>query len=314
MDRLHFEYQWPRDNLFIDCFIHEVFNYRYHWHSDLYELDIVLGGALEFCADTSSIFLEENDVVLIPPGTGHASSALQPNTRTLVLHFQVAAFKPYLKKEEMFLFPECRSSKMDRDSEEFRELRFYAANILKGAYSGGKIENLRIKGAVQMLLFLLLNSFHPQIVRRPSVQEDEKKNETLRRMIAYLEEHYPEKVTLEDLAQYTKYNRTYISTLFKNTVGIGFHEYLTRLRFQQALFELATTSDTLTDIAIRNGFSDLKSFNAHFREVLHRTPQEYRRELIGRDIAASQDQRKYIPKNDEMVQKKLNEFTSFILI
>lgn len=313
MDKLHFEYQWPRENLFIDCFIHEVFNYRYHWHGDLYELDIVLGGALEFCVDTSSVVLGENDVILIAPGTGHASSALQPNTCSLVLHFQTAAFKPFLKKEEMFLFPECRSSEESRNAQPFRELRFYAASILKGAYSGNKPDNLRIKGAMQMLLFLLMDSFQPQVVRRPYVQEDENRKETIRRMIGYLEEHYQEKVTLEDLAQHSKYNRTYISTLFKNTVGVGFHEYLTRLRFQQALFELATTQDTLTDIAIRNGFADLKSFNAHFREVLHRTPQEYRRELIGRDIAANQEQRKYIPKNDAVVQKKLEEFISFTL-
>ena len=310
MDKLHFEYQWPRDNLFIDCFIHEVFNYRYHWHSDLYELNIVLGGALEFCVDTSSVFLEENDAVLIAPGTGHASSALQPNTRTLVLHFSTAAFKPYLKKEEMFLFPECRSTEATRDSARVRELRFYAASILHGAYAGTKTENLHMKGAIQMLLFLLMNSFDPQIANRPPAQENEQQNEAMRRMITYLEKHYSEKVTLEDLAQYSMYNRTYISTLFKNTVGIGFHEYLTRIRFQKALFELATTPDTLTDIAIRNGFSDLKSFNAHFREVLHRTPQEYRKELIGRDIATAQDQRKYIPENDEMIQRKLAEYTA----
>lgn len=51
-------------------------------------------------------------------------------------------------------------------------------------------------------------------------------------------------------------------------------------------------------------------FNAHFREVLHRTPQEYRKELIGRDIATAQDQRKYIPENDEMIQRKLAEYTA----
>ena len=44
-------------------------------------------------------------------------------------------------------------------------------------------------------------------------------------------------------------------------VGINFHEYLTRVRFQHALADLAMTSDSLTDIALRNGFADLKTFN-----------------------------------------------------
>lgn len=53
-----------------------------------------------------------------------------------------------------------------------------------------------------MLLFLLLDSFQPQIVRRAYVQEDENRKETIRRMIAYLEEHDQEKVTLEEFISF----------------------------------------------------------------------------------------------------------------
>lgn len=321
MEKLHFEYQWPKDNLFIDCFIHEVFNYRYHWHSDMYELSILLSGTQEFCIGTSSVHLKENDAVLIAPQTGHASSALQPNTRSLVLHFSPAAFKAYVGKEEMFIFPECCSAGGSQTEPRFRTLRFYAGHILKSSYDlldidhtrkgsspEGRIELLHIRGAIELLLYTLLHEFHPQIVHRHLADESEERMETMRRIIAYLEAHFTEKVTLEDLARYSMYNRTYISTLFKSTVGIGFHEYLTRLRFQHALFELATTSRTLTEIALSNGFSDLKSFTAHFREVLHRTPQEYRRQLIGRNLAVAQNMRKYIPGSDQMVQQKLAEF------
>lgn len=309
-DKLHFEYQWPKDNLFIACFIHEIFNYRYHWHPDLYELTIPLHGAMEICMGTSTISLEENDMALIPPQTGHASSALQPNTCSLVFHFSASAFKNYLGKEEMFLFPECVSSAETRNDRRFRELRFYAGHILKGAYAGGKAELLHIKGAVLMLLYTFMQDFHPQVVRRISAEENDERRETLRRIITYLEAHFTEKVTLEDLAQYSMYNRTYISTLFKTVTGVGFHEYLTRLRFQHALFDLATTQKTLTEVALSNGFSDLKSFNAHFRELLHRTPQEYRRQLVGRDLAVSLDHRRYIPGTDELVIRKLAEFTA----
>ena len=59
---------------------------------------------------------------------------------------------------------------------------------------------------------------------------------TMRLLLTYVEEHYAEKLALEDLADYAQYNRTYISTLFKQMVGINFHEYLTSsVRFQHAL-------------------------------------------------------------------------------
>lgn len=60
---------------------------------------------------------------------------------------------------------------------------------------------------------------------------------------------------------------------------MNFHEYLSRVRFQHALNDLALTKDGLTDIALRNGFADLKTFNARFRATLHRTPTEYRAQL-----------------------------------
>jgi hypothetical protein len=49
------------------------------------------------------------------------------------------------------------------------------------------------------------------------------------------------------LARFSLYNRTYVSTLFKNTIGINFYEYLTRIHIQKALLELSSTSKSLTE-------------------------------------------------------------------
>lgn len=120
-------------------------------------------------------------------------------------------------------------------------------------------------------------------------------------------DHYAEKLTLENLADYAQYNRTYISTLFKQIVGINFHEYLTRVRFQHALIDLALTTDSLTDIALRNGFADLKTFNARFRTTLQRTPAEYRAQLCPERVVGGM-QRKYLPCDDPLLQRKLREY------
>ena len=97
------------------------------------------------------------------------------------------------------------------------------------------------------------------------------------------------------------------STLFKQIVGINFHEYLTRVRFQHALIDLALTTDSLTDIALRNGFADLKTFNARFRTTLQRTPAEYRAQLCPARVVGGM-QRKYLPCDDPLLQRKLREY------
>lgn len=69
MGQEHFEMQWPRENLFLSGFVHEIMNYRYHWHTSDYELNILLHGSQEFCRGNQSYLLEEDDVLLVSPET-----------------------------------------------------------------------------------------------------------------------------------------------------------------------------------------------------------------------------------------------------
>ena len=71
--QFYYQMQWPRDSLFVSCYAHELYNYRYHWHDSDYELDILLKGKGEFCSGQNTYYMEENDVILINPKVWHAS-------------------------------------------------------------------------------------------------------------------------------------------------------------------------------------------------------------------------------------------------
>lgn len=302
-----YEMQWPRENLHMTCYAHEIMNYRYHWHEREFELDILLHGSEEFCVGTRNFWMEEDDVVLISPGTGHASFAQEENTNAIVLRFSESAFKPFLKPGFNFSFPECISEPETRYNPFFNRIRFYTAQILQAASQEGPFSNLTAKASLQMLLSTLCCMGNPQTV--PTIPEhDEQHQELLRSLIRYMEEHYSEKITLEDLAAYSQYNRTYLSTLFKNIVGVNFYEYLTRIRFQQALFDLASSQKNLTEIAIDNGFSDLKSFNSRFKETLQMTPAEYRSRIVSDQVANRSKGRSFVSLESPSVSKKLWEY------
>lgn len=306
MEDLRFELQWPRDNLFVDCFAHEIMNYRYHWHQREYELNILLHGSQEFCRGTENVLLEEDDVLLIDPGMGHASFAQQPNTRALVLHFSASAFRPYVKKSCILHFTDCRSPDGGWDESARRMVRFCAAQVYRSACQSGAYARLSAKAGIEQLMAVLCARFKPREVK--AVPEQEEQQELVRRLIGYIEAHYAEKLTLEDLAAFSQYNRTYISTLFKNTVGVNFYEYLTRLRFQCALLDMGTSTASLTDIALSNGFADLKSFSKRFKETFDRSPAEYRALLADSRVLGRE--RRFISPDDEIVSRKLDEYLS----
>lgn len=305
MEFANYQLDWPRENLTVRCFVHDVMNYRYHWHEDDYELSILLHGTQEYCRGNKNFLLRENDIILTAPGIGHASMGQQADTIAFVLHFSASAFKPFLKKGGIYDFPSCLSDETTRESVDYRQVRFYASQIFWFAQEGGAYAQLGVKASLELLLLVLCTEFSPTLLN--TMPEDEQRRAAIRRLLAYVSDHYAEKLTLEDLADYAQYNRTYISTLFKQIVGINFHEYLTRVRFQHALIDLALTTDSLTDIALRNGFADLKTFNARFRTTLQRTPAEYRAQLCPERVVGGK-QRKYLPCDDPLLQRKLREY------
>lgn len=102
-----------------------------------------------------------------------------------------------------------------------------------------------------------------------------------------------------------KENTTIISTLFHRSVGISFYDYLMRVRLQNATKDLALTDKGLTDIALSNGFSDLKSFNKRFKELLKCLPSEYRTKVLDTSPEYEYSHRKYIPCSDPEIKQLL---------
>jgi AraC-like DNA-binding protein len=307
-----YELHWPKDGLYVDCFVHEILNYRFHWHEEQYELNILLNGSQEFCRGKEPVTLEAGDVLVISPGVGHASFGQKPNTRALVLHFPTSVFKRFVKRGNWLNLDACCSTPETRGEVRFAKIRRYAAEAYMAAAKGGPYATLAVRGSLELLLYVMCTEFeHP--AEQHGIPEREDQLELTRRLISYIDEHYAEKLTLEDLAEYSRYNRTYFSTLFKNTVGVNFHEYLTRVRFQHTLVDLALTQKSLTEIALNNGFSDLKSLNAKYREILNRTPAEYRAQLTADRVCPLNEvgdtARRYISwGSDDIVQAKLKEY------
>lgn len=306
MDSANYELDLPRENIHIRCFAHNIMNYRYHWHVDDYELSILLHGVQSYCRGSENSLLHEDDVILTAPGNGHASMTQAADTYALVLLFSAAAFKPLVKKGVVYQFPSCRSTDADRSEPRYRVIRFYASQLFRILQQGGPYAQLAAKATLELLTIHLCTQFEPKNFN--TLPEDLERRAIARRLLEYVEEHYASKLTLEDLADYAQYNRTYVSTLFKQIVGINFHEYLTRVRFQHALNDLAITNDNLTDIALRNGFADLKTFNARFRATLQRTPAEYRASLSP-DRVVDGMTRRFLAPDDPILQKKLAEYT-----
>lgn len=96
-------------------------------------------------------------------------------------------------------------------------------------------------------------------------------------IIAYLQLHYKEKITLEGLAALFGTNRTTLNEEFKKTTGKSLNKYLQQMRVQIAAALLKNTLIPISEICQRTGFYDISYFSKTFKKQAGYTPAEYRK-------------------------------------
>lgn len=99
----------------------------------------------------------------------------------------------------------------------------------------------------------------------------------VREAINYIEHHYAENITVEELASACKLDRSYFGKVFKSVVGQPPQEFLLRYRMEKAAEELMLTSVAISDISSSVGYSNSMHFSRAFKSVYGISPREYRR-------------------------------------
>ncbi len=95
--------------------------------------------------------------------------------------------------------------------------------------------------------------------------------------VEYINAHFNEQLTLEQVAKHVNLSPTYLSRRFKRETSFGFKEYLLEVRMKEASVMLLETDKTITVIANACGFDDSNYFSGVFRKFKGVTPRQYRK-------------------------------------
>jgi AraC family transcriptional regulator len=99
----------------------------------------------------------------------------------------------------------------------------------------------------------------------------------LRRVLDYIAANTGDDITLATLAGIAGYSPFHFARKFTLAMGISPHRYVSRIRLESAMAELAAGKLPLAEIALNAQFSSQASFTRAFRRATSMTPQEYRR-------------------------------------
>ncbi len=173
---------------------------------------------------------------------------------------EVASF--FIKRPQGFenLLPpdEALSRAMDALVEEISEERLYQQQAIRAR-----------------LTELVIAAARALQAEPAAALEGERQRQAMEQAMAYIQAHYGEPLNLERVAREFYLSPSYFSRLFRKHTGLGFREYLGRVRVQAVLALLERRSINVLDAALQCGFSGSSGFYRTFRHVTGGSPKHF---------------------------------------
>ncbi len=117
------------------------------------------------------------------------------------------------------------------------------------------------------------------IIMRKIGKKEGAKNESsvIKEITEYVKSNYNERLCLGEIAKKYSYSLSHISKKFSNEMGVGFTQYLQKIRIEKSCRLLETGQYSISEIASMVGYTNIKFFNKVFKENLGVTPREFKK-------------------------------------
>lgn len=254
----------------------QAVDFSNHWHTSV-EIIMPLEGGYTVCIQQQEYILEEGDIFVIPAGTLHSLRSPDTGSRFIFLFeinllSQLPGFN-YIQS----LMSQPIHIRYDEQSDYYME---QASLIMQLAdfYWGNSVSK-------EMHIYASLVTFFARIREQnastlpPASAASSKTGSLVSRLsvvLDYLDTHYSENITLEEVAGIANFSKFYFTRLFKQYTSQTFYDYLSSRRIQAAEQMLTVPNLAITDVSLKSGFSSLSSFNRTFKRLKGCSPSEYR--------------------------------------
>ena len=254
---------------------HPQYNMPLHWHSE-FEVIRVLSG--EFCLNVNSAQLpmKVGDYAFINGGLLHGGTPIACHYQCIVFNMDfftrnlpICTMELHRIQMNELLLPEHLSA---GDGKFIHPLKEAFDGMARAEDSPAA--RLQTIGALCRFFARILEN--ERFIRRPGVSIQIKKKITqYKTILAFIENHYAEKITLDDLANCVAMNKNYFCKFFFDLTQRSPVEYLNYYRIEIACEQLVRTDKNITEVALDCGFSDVSYFIKVFKKYKGITPSQY---------------------------------------
>lgn len=245
-----------------------------HVHEKELEISVILNGEAEMYWAGNIFTVAAGDVVVKNAGVLHAErSNPKDPIEQICVAFQGVRLPD---KQENHIFP-VGVPPILHHPDSFALLSELSRYILKlclisnNGYTGGP-ESPALSSAMAAFVDVVVDAL-PQADSSGSVS---KGNQTVLQVIEYLDQHYNQKLSLQDMAMKFYISPFYLERKFKEHTGFTFNQYVINRRIGEAEKLLVFGNMDMQQIAGHCGFSSAQYFYASFKKYTGNTPKQFR--------------------------------------
>lgn len=256
-------------------FRHPRYEMPYHWHP-LWEIVHVHSGHFRLHLDHDELVLAEGDTALVAPGVIHGGTPQEAQgcCYECLLVDSDTVFQSTFRIYERRLL-DLLSQKLTVEHyfpASDTEARLLYEKMLECMRYKPQGYTLQMQGLTFSLFGLLLQEQYSR-VKKPG--QKQRKTQIFKTVMAYIDSHYQEPLSLTDLAACVNMTPNYFCRYFKGMIHRTPMDYLNYYRIEAACERLSYTDKSITEIAYDCGFQDASYFVKVFRHYKHVTPSEY---------------------------------------
>ena len=246
------------------------FNYITHYHEEL-EMIYIESGDIIAHSGADEIILSKGDICFFMPGEIHGfKSSTQNNIYVLKLNMNA-----YVENFDFWKI-RLKNNKISPNDSIYNNFKTLLDEILEEYHIKQMGYEFAIRHCKNKIIYTLLRNLEYKFI-------DTSKNiKLLNSLNGFLEKNFDKDITLDEVSRACHFSKYYFAHKLKEMTGMTFISFLTAFRLEKAVNLLKTTHMGITDIALKCGFSNLRSFNRTFKTAYNTTPSAYRKDIYSK--------------------------------
>ena len=235
-----------------------------HTHNHL-ELFYIIGGKGQFLIQDQLYPVDVNNLVLISPNVIHTEVSLNAQHLEYIV----------LGIEGIELLASSTSNGQFSILDQFESVEI--SGCLRNILREMELKNTGYEDVCQAYMeILIIRLMRNTALAIPAEPQTISTNRQCAAVRHFIDLHFKESLTLEQLAEEAHMNKYYLSHAFKREYGVSPINYMISRRLEESKYLLAETDLSMSQIAHLLGFSSLSYFSQVFRRTQGITPKEYR--------------------------------------